>query len=100
MATKSYWVYILLCENGNYYTGYTTDLERRYREHLSGTYKCKYTRSFKPLCIAQSWKIVGDKSAAMRLEKHIKQLSKKAKESLIVEPNIALKTYQLKVPCV
>ena len=42
-----YWVYILNCENGAFYTGYTTDLIRRYHEHLEGS--SKYTRSFKPL---------------------------------------------------
>lgn len=86
MSDKHYWVYILKCDNGNYYTGYTSDLVRRYKEHTLGTGKCKYTRSFKPLGIAQSWKIQ-NKSAAMRIEKSIKKMSKKEKEQLILNPD-------------
>jgi len=82
----TYWVYILHCENNSYYTGYTTNLARRYQEHLNGTAKCKYTRSFKPLKIAQTWQFT-EKSRAMKMEKLIKQLSKKDKELLILFPD-------------
>jgi putative endonuclease len=81
-----YWVYILLCENGAYYTGYTTDLARRYEEHLAGTDKCKYTRSFKPVKIAQSWHVASSKNIALKMEKFIKSLSKQKKEELILQP--------------
>lgn len=83
-----FWVYILRCSNGHYYTGYTTDLDRRYQEHVAGTIKCKYTRSFKPVGIAQSWQIHGDKSAAMKIEGYIKRLLKKEKEQLILNPSL------------
>jgi putative endonuclease len=86
MLGKSYWVYILLCENGNYYTGYTTDLARRYEEHSTGTLKCKYTRSFKPLHIAQAWQVKGEQSKALKLEKYIKSLTKQEKKQLILNP--------------
>lgn len=81
-----YWVYILQCDNNTYYTGYTSDLSRRYQEHLNGSSKCKYTRSFKPLCIAQSWQINGDKAVAMQIEIAIKKMKKKDKEKLILNP--------------
>lgn len=84
---QNYWVYILLCENNTYYTGYTNNLIKRYESHVNGTGKCKYTRSFKPVCIAQSWKIKGDKLLAMQLERAIKKLSRRAKEELIKHPN-------------
>jgi putative endonuclease len=83
---QCYWVYILQCSNNSYYTGYTNDLEKRYQSHLNGTGKCKYTRSFKPICIAQSWKINGDKARAMQIERAIKQLSRSEKEKIIAEP--------------
>ncbi len=86
---KFYWVYILLCKNGAYYAGYTTDLERRFQEHLAGTAKCKYTRSFKPIKIVQSWQ-VNDSGAAKRLERYIKKLNKKEKEQLILSPELLL----------
>lgn len=80
------YVYILQCENGAYYTGYTTQLERRFQEHIDGTAKCKFTKSFKPVKIAQSWKIYGDKSAAMKIENYIKTLKKSEKEYIILHP--------------
>jgi putative endonuclease len=80
----SYWIYILHCDNNAFYTGYTTDMERRYQEHIAG--KCKYTRSFKPLGIAQCWQMSGDKASAMRIERYIKKLSRKQKEHLLQHP--------------
>ncbi|MCH9644007.1 MAG: GIY-YIG nuclease family protein [Gammaproteobacteria bacterium] len=91
MTAKTYYIYILECSNGNYYTGYTTDLERRYQEHLDGSDKCKYTRSFPPLRIAQYWEISGSASDAMKLEYAIKKLSKREKKSLIENPDTLLK---------
>lgn len=82
-----YTVYILECSNGSYYTGYTTDLERRYQEHVEGTNKCKYTRSFPPRKIAASWSIGNELSAALKIERKIKQLSKKEKQELIAAPS-------------
>jgi putative endonuclease len=86
MSEKTYWVYILHCENGSYYTGYTSDLPKRYRSHLNGS-ASKYTRSFKPLRIAQCWKLLGDKSIAMTIESRIKKLSRIQKEKLITSPS-------------
>ncbi len=83
---KCYWVYILYCDNDTYYTGYTNDLDKRYKSHVNGTGKCKYTRSFKPLRIAQCWKIMGERSLAMRLEREIKKLSRLEKEKIISDP--------------
>lgn len=65
------YVYILLCQNDAYYTAYTADLSHRYQEHVTGTTKCKYTRSFKPLRIAHSWQ-VKDKAMALKIERYIK----------------------------
>lgn len=81
-----YWVYILHCENDTYYTGYTNDLAKRYQSHVNGTGKCKYTRSFKPVTIAQCWQIDGSKSLAMQIEKQIKKLSRQEKERIIAKP--------------
>ncbi|HLB58082.1 MAG TPA: GIY-YIG nuclease family protein [Gammaproteobacteria bacterium] len=84
----SYWIYILKCKNGAYYTGYTHDIVRRYREHVTGTAKCKYTRSFKPVNIAQCWQWSGNKSTAMKIEKFIKKMKRKDKLQLILNPKI------------
>lgn len=81
-----YWVYILNCENNKLYTGYTTDIVRRYQEHLLGT-NCKYTRSFKPLSIAACWKILATKSEALKIEHFIKKMTRKQKNQLILNPD-------------
>ena len=86
MSDKHYWVYILQCDNQSYYTGYTDNLEKRFQEHLSGK-GSKYTRSFKPISIAQSWRIEGDKARAMQIERQIKKLSRNQKEHLILNPD-------------
>ncbi len=86
---KEYWVYILHCANNTYYTGYTVDVALRYQAHLAG--KCKYTRSFKPLKIAQRWRVLGDKSQAMYVERYIKKLARCDKIKIINEPNYLIK---------
>lgn len=88
MPEQLYWVYILHCENNTYYAGYTTDLNRRFQEHLAGTAKCKYTRSFKPLEIAQSWQVHGDKALAMKVERYIKKIPKSEKMKFIQSPGL------------
>jgi len=98
-----FWVYILLCANGNYYTGYTTDLQRRYQEHLAGTAKCKYTRSFKPVKLARCWEVTEGKSLALKIERYIKKLSREEKEKLIAKPALltqqfAAKTFRWRSP--
>lgn len=86
MGESTYFIYLLYCANGNYYTGYTSDMARRYREHLLGTTKCKYTRSFKPIRIAQYWQVFGNRSVALRIEQFIKKLKRAEKEQLIRAP--------------
>lgn len=84
----TYYLYILECSNGAYYTGYTTDLKRRYAEHKAGSAKCKYTRSFPPKRLAASWELNVDVSTVLRLEAAVKQLSKSEKTALIEQPQI------------
>ncbi len=82
-----YFVYLLECSNGNYYTGYTTDLERRYQEHVKGSAKCKYTRSFPPRRIAAHWRLDTDLSGILKIEVAIKRLSKIEKYKLCQNPD-------------
>lgn len=97
MKIQSYWVYILYCKNDTYYTGYTTNMEKRYQSHVNGTGKCKYTRSFKPLHIAQCWEIQGNKSLAMKIERYIKTLSRAEKEKIIKEPLLLSENPHIKI---
>jgi len=84
---ESYWIYILFCNNNSYYTGFTTHLIKRYRLHLQGK-ASKYTRSFKPIYLAQCWNIKGNKSLALKVEQRIKTLSRLEKEKMIADPTL------------
>ena len=78
----AHFVYMLLCQNGSYYTGYTTDVHRRYQEHQKGTSKCRYTRSFPPQALAAYW-VFESRSDALSAECRIKALSKQEKVDLV-----------------
>ena len=93
MPKNNYFIYILHCENNTYYTGYTVNIEQRYQAHLDGSSKCKYTRSFKPLSIAQCWKITGNRAFAMKIERFIKSLSRNEKEKMIHYPNLLAENF-------
>lgn len=83
---KDYFVYILRCSNDTLYTGYTTDIIRRFQEHKKGI-NCKYTRSFPPVEISACWHIQSDHSTkALQFENAIKKMSKQSKIYLIQNP--------------
>jgi putative endonuclease len=76
-----HYVYVLECADGTYYTGYTTDVERRVAEHDAGE-GAKYTRGRTPVELVH---VEGreTRSAAMRREHEIKSLSRRQKERLV-----------------
>jgi putative endonuclease len=78
-----HWTYIVECEDGSFYTGYTTDVQRRVREHDRGE-GAKYTRGRTPVELVYSERFAS-KSAAMSREYEIKQLSRAEKERLVAE---------------
>ena len=79
----SFYVYILRCNDGTLYTGYTTDLEARVRTHNGeGNGGAKYTRSRRPVVLVY-YEEHREKSAALRRECEIKKLTRAEKEKLI-----------------
>ncbi len=78
---KGNYTYILHCADDTYYTGWTTDLDRRLAAHNSGE-GAKYTRCRLPVTLAY-YEAFATKEEAMRREYAIKQLSRKEKEKLI-----------------
>ncbi len=81
MPTDDHVVYVLECDDGSLYTGYTTDLERRVEEHNAGT-GAKYTRGRTPVRVVHRERY-GDRSTAMAREYEIKQLRRPQKERLV-----------------
>ena len=76
---------MLLCRGGVYYTGLAADVEKRYRQHLSGK-GAKFTRSYPPEAIAAVWRC-GDKSTAAKVEYAIKKyLTHQQKQQLAAAP--------------
>lgn len=75
--------YILKCKDGSYYTGWTNDLERRIKAHQEGR-GAKYTKGRTPVELIY-YETFATKEEAMRREYEIKQLSRKEKETLVME---------------
>ncbi|MFA5872979.1 MAG: GIY-YIG nuclease family protein [Anaerolineales bacterium] len=73
--------YILECSDGTYYTGWTTDPERRLRRHNRGR-GGRYTRSRRPVRLVYVEE-QPDPSSAMRREIQIKRMRREAKGKLI-----------------
>ncbi|MBS1248839.1 MAG: hypothetical protein MAG431_00403 [Chloroflexi bacterium] len=74
------YTYILRCSDGTYYTGWTTDPERRVKEHNAGR-GARYTRDRGPVELVYLEEHP-DRSAAMSREYKIKKLSHRQKERL------------------
>jgi putative endonuclease len=74
------YVYIVQCKDGTLYTGYTTDLQRRIKEHNEGK-GAKYTRCRCPVEL-KYFEEFKTKNEAMKREYEIKQLSRKDKLKL------------------
>lgn len=79
---KSYYVYILLCNDGSYYTGVTNNLDERLAQHHSGYATSSYTFKRRPLTLKFSQQF-HDINQAIALEKQIKGWSRKKKEAFI-----------------
>ena len=77
----SFWVYILRCRDGAYYTGQTDDIEKRVGEHQDGI-KCVYTRRRRPVELVFS-EYFETRDEARNAEKQIKGWSRLKKEALI-----------------
>lgn len=81
---KRWYVYIVQCSDGSYYTGVTTDVQRRVKEHNKSSKGAKYTRPRRPvhlLCSAGCY----TQSKALKLEREIKSLKKSQKIDRIIE---------------
>ena len=76
-----YFVYILLCKDGSYYTGSTNDVEKRFKDHLEGR-GARYTKSHKPVKIIYKEEFTS-KSKALKREAEIKSWTRKKKENMI-----------------
>lgn len=83
MSNRSGWfVYVLRCRDGTFYTGITTDLVRRLAQHNDGMRGARYTRARRPVALVHA-EPAASRSAAARREYQLRHLSAAAKRALI-----------------
>lgn len=75
------YLYLIRTADNALYTGITTDVQRRYKQHQSGK-GAKALRGKGELTLAFAAQI-GDRSLALRIEYRVKQLTKRQKERLV-----------------
>ncbi|MBT3314621.1 MAG: GIY-YIG nuclease family protein [Anaerolineae bacterium] len=78
----SYYIYILHCADGSYYTGSTADLSLRLTAHQEGSSPRAYTYKRRPVKLAWATEVETKREARM-LEHQIKGWNRKKKEALI-----------------
>lgn len=86
MATESgcdWLVYIILADDGSFYTGITTDIYRRWHQHKEGKGGAKYFRGRKPMSVIYL-EDAHSRSSASQREAAIKKLNRQDKETLIL----------------
>lgn len=76
-----WFVYILLCEDGSLYTGYSNNIEQRFSDHNNGK-GGHYTRSHKPVKLIYSERLP-TQSEALKRERQIKGWSRKKKIKIL-----------------
>ena len=75
--TSGWHLYLLRCRDGSLYAGIATDVDRRFREHVSGK-GAKYTRAHPPECVLGS-RAYPDRASASRAEHALKRQPKARK---------------------
>jgi len=78
----SFWVYILRCADGSYYTGHTDNLEQRIGEHTIGAIPSCYTFKRRPLQLVFSQDFP-TREEALSSEQQIKGWSRRKKEAML-----------------
>ncbi len=79
---KKWWVYIIEASDNSLYTGITTDVDRRFDEHLSGKKGARYFNGRSPVRVVYQEQ-GHDRSSASQREAEIKGFSRREKENLI-----------------
>ena len=88
-ATPGWSLYIIEASDASLYTGVTTDIERRFGEHLQGRRGARFFNGRQPLRVV--YREHGHtRSSACQREAEIKKLSRNDKQSLIAAQPAAL----------
>ena len=77
----SYFVYLLECADGTYYTGIAKNVEKRVQEHNESSKGARYTRGRRPVRLVYA-ESAADRSCAQVREAVIRRLPKRQKAGL------------------
>lgn len=86
MENNGYFIYVLLCGDGSFYGGYTTNVARRVHQHQTGK-GAKYTKSHRPVKLIYSEKFTS-KREALQSEYKFKHQSRRKKEQFLVSRGV------------
>lgn len=76
-----FYVYMLVCIDGSFYTGYTKNIQARTKLHANGQ-GARYTKAHKPQKVVYV-ELFDSQAKAMKREKEIKKMSHKQKLQLV-----------------
>ena len=76
-----YYVYVILCDDGSLYTGYTKNLDSRMRLHMNGK-GARYTRMHRPKKLVYT-EVFNSRGEAMKRERKMKTMGHNEKIELI-----------------
>lgn len=78
-----WYLYVVCTVDGHLYAGVSTDVERRFAEHLrQGPKAARYLRAHRPAALVFS-QAIGSRSLALKVEYRFKQLTRSQKESIL-----------------
>ena len=78
----NWFVYMIRSDDGSLYTGVTTDVERRFKEHSGGKRRARFFQGRKPLEVVYTESGHTRSTACIR-EAEIKKLSRMQKVALV-----------------
>lgn len=96
LRAMSWFLYLIECRDGSLYTGITTDVERRYAQHLRGK-GARYTRAHPPRQLLGAI-ACADRSSASRAEYALKQCKPSEKRQWLTQQMRGTKKRAAKAP--
>lgn len=76
-----WFVYILLCNDNSFYTGYSSNVNARFNDHINGK-GGRYTRLHKPVSVIYKEELA-NQQLALKREKQIKGWSREKKIKIL-----------------
>src|SRR5829696_3548337 len=86
----NYYMYVLKCNDGLYYTGITNDVDRRLYEHNEGLIPTCFTFKRRPVAL-KFFEHYTEVTQAIQREKQLKGWSRAKKEALFIQDFDSLK---------